>query len=548
MAKTPYHNVSTRQTPQSQPIPGTIPNSAGGYAFGVDDWTRLGRFLILGSEGGSYYATERKLTTENADTLMRCIKEDGPRVVEMLTEISVAGRNPKQQPIMFALAACAGADPVTRAAALEALPKVCRTGTHLFLFASYVEQFRGWGRGLRTAVAKWYLEPHAAQDENDLVEMLPEAQADRGAKHVQWLTLQLAKYRQREGWSHRDMLRLSKPRPEQGSLLAGALGWAVGKTEGKNIDSFLQAVDEAQTADPKRLVDLIEMFRLPWEVVPSEKLADSVVWSALLPNMGIGALVRNLSRLTANGTLVPMSHNLDVVVAKLLNDQAIKGSRIHPLNVLTAAVTYGKGRGLKGSLSWQPIGKISDALDSTFHKAFSNVVPANKRTLIGLDVSGSMTMGNISGTFLTPRVGAAAMSLVTYRTEPNSHVVAFCDRLVPIDISPKMSVRDVVRVTDNLSFGRTDCAQPMLYAMEKGLDVDTFLILTDSETWAGGIHPVQALNEYRRKTGIPARLIVVGMVSNGFSIADPNDAGMLDVVGFDSAAPAIIADFSAGRI
>jgi 60 kDa SS-A/Ro ribonucleoprotein len=45
-----------------------------------------------------------------------------------------------------------------------------------------------------------------------------------------------------------------------------------------------------------------------------------------------------------------------------------------------------------------------------------------------------------------------------------------------------------------------------------------------------------------------AKLIVVGMVSNGFSIADPNDAGMLDVVGFDTSAPAVMADFSAGRI
>jgi 60 kDa SS-A/Ro ribonucleoprotein len=38
-------------------------------------------------------------------------------------------------------------------------------------------------------------------------------------------------------------------------------------------------------------------------------------------------------------------------------------------------------------------------------------------------------------------------------------------------------------------------------------------------------------------------LVVVGMVSNGFSIADPDDAGMLDVVGFDTATPAVIADF-----
>ncbi|MGO9172353.1 MAG: hypothetical protein ACLP7P_10355 [Rhodomicrobium sp.] len=63
---------------------------------------------------------------------------------------------------------------------------------------------------------------------------------------------------------------------------------------------------------------------------------------------------------------------------------------------------------------------------------------------------------------------------------------------------------------------------------------------------AGNIHPVQALREYRKKTGIAAKLVVLGLVSNGFSIADPDDGGMLDVVGFDAAAPAVIADFIRG--
>ena len=44
--------------------------------------------------------------------------------------------------------------------------------------------------------------------------------------------------------------------------------------------------------------------------------------------------------------------------------------------------------------------------------------------------------------------------------------------------------------------------------------------------------------------GIGAKLVVIGMVSNGFTIADPNDAGMLDVVGFDTATPSVIADFA----
>jgi 60 kDa SS-A/Ro ribonucleoprotein len=75
--------------------------------------------------------------------------------------------------------------------------------------------------------------------------------------------------------------------------------------------------------------------------------------------------------------------------------------------------------------------------------------------------------------------------------------------------------------------------------------VDVFVVYTDSETWFGQIHPMQALRQYREKLGIRAKLIVVGMTSNGFSVADPDDAGALDddVVGFDSAVPSVMADF-----
>ena len=67
-------------------------------------------------------------------------------------------------------------------------------------------------------------------------------------------------------------------------------------------------------------------------------------------------------------------------------------------------------------------------------------------------------------------------------------------------------------------------------------------------TWAGGVHPARALADYRHASGIDARLVVVGMVSNGFSIADPKDPGMLDVVGFDTATPQLISDFARGAL
>jgi 60 kDa SS-A/Ro ribonucleoprotein len=140
-------------------------------------------------------------------------------------------------------------------------------------------------------------------------------------------------------------------------------------------------------------------------------------------------------------------------------------------------------------------------------------------------------------------IQCAALALVTARTEPHYHVVAFCDRMVPLAISPRQRLDDVVKTVSDLRFGGTDCALPMLWAIKQKAEVDTFVVYTDSDTWAGAIHPVQALQKYRRQTGLPAKLIVVGMVSDGFSIADPDDAGMLDVVGFDTATPNLIADF-----
>jgi hypothetical protein len=85
---------------------------------------------------------------------------------------------------------------------------------------------------------------------------------------------------------------------------------------------------------------------------------------------------------------------------------------------------------------------------------------------------------------------------------------------------------------NDLPFGGTDCALPTLYALAYDREADAFVIVTDNETWAGDIHPVHALVEYRRASGIDARLVTVGMVSNGFTIPDPNDPGQPDVVRF----------------
>lgn len=531
----PLKNVSTRVTPQSEPVPGRsdmVANNAGGYGFAVDDWTRLHRFLVLGTTDGTYYVNERDHTLDNVEVVQRLAASDGVELVKRLVEVSTSGRAPKVNPTIYALAvACASRDVATKQAAFDAIPVICRTGTHLFLFAEYVQKQRGWGRGLRNAVARWYED-----------------------KPVDKVAYQTVKYRQREGWTHRDLLRLSHPKANGDDNRAALFNWIVGRDiDADSSDSGLRIIEgfkRAQGAShPSEVAKIIGQYGLPWETVPDQFLSDVAVWEAIL-DAGIGytALMRNLGRLTRIGVIKPMASRTSWVTAQLTSPDGIKKGRVHPIGILDAVLTYQSGHGARGTNSWDAVSQITDALDSAFYLSFGAVEPTGKRTLLACDVSGSMGCSVAGSAVLSCRDATAALALVTAAVEPNHHITAFSDRMVPLSISPRQRLDDVVRTMAGIPFGRTDCALPMLYAMQQGMEVDVFVSLTDSETWYGAIHPFQALQQYRQKTGINAKLVVVGMATTGFTIADPSDVGMMDVCGFDTATPQIIADFSVGRI
>lgn len=522
-----------RRTPQTERArPEQVRNGAGGFVFEVDDATRLHRFLTLGTEGGTYYASARDLTADNAAAVLRMARADGLAVVRAIVDVSTAGRAPKQNPALFALAMVASVgDDDARAAALAALPSVARTGTHLFVFARYVEQFRGWGRGLRRAVGRWYLD-----------------------KPIADVAYQAVKYRGREGWTHRDLLRLAHPvttEPDRRALFE----WVVRGVQDPALPAVVTAAEAVQVADVSEAVALVARNPLSWEMLPDRLLGEREVWEALLAKgMPQTALMRQLPRLTRLGLL---QGDLGKSVAgRLADPERLLAARVHPVNVLVAQRTYASGRSARGDGEWTPERRIVDALDAAYYAAYRTVEPTRKRLMLALDVSGSMGAG-ISGMPLTAREASAALALVTAATEDDVTIVGFTGRgigrwrqragLTPLSISPRQRLDDVLRTTANLPFGPTDCALPMLHALEAGLAIDTFVVYTDNETWHGEVHPFQALQRYRDATGIPARLVVVGMTSTGFSIADPTDAGMLDVAGFDSAVPGLIGDFARGQ-
>lgn len=532
-----YLNYGVRQTPQTEPIPGSSQtrNDAGGYTWTVSDWTRLRRFLVLGSEGGCYYASERKLTRDNLDATIRCIAADGPRVVAEIVAVSEEGRAPKNDPALFALAVAASlGDTATRQAAVAALPRVARTGTHLFHFLSYAQEFRGWGRGLRRGVSAWYRQ------------MEPER-----------LALQLVKYVQRDGWTHRDVIRKAHPHPGDDPVRQALFRWAVnGPVRGDPFVGdtppdvpalrLVWAYEQARRAKRQQeIVRLIRDYRLPREAIPTEFLSSRLVWEALLDSMPMEAMVRNLPTMTRVGLIAPLATATRLVVDRLGDQAWIRAARLHPFKVLVAHLTYAAGRSMRGDATWRPVPQVTDALDAAFYAAFGNVEPTGKRLVLAIDCSGSMTGGMVAGVpGMTPMRAAAAMALVTAATERQWVCVAWATTHRTLDISPRMRLEEVVRRMQSTDVGvGTDAAQVIAWANDNGVTADAFVVYTDNQSWAGDIHLSQALRRYRERRLPGARLVTVGMVANSPTLADPNDPGMLDVVGFDTATPDVISDF-----
>ncbi len=503
-------------------------------------------------------------------------------------------------------------------------------------------------------------------------------------------------------------------------------------------------------SDLNHIAHLITTAGLSREHLPSQLFKQRRIWEALLTNKGpsgkgkgmpLTALIRNLGKLSTQEikiieprvyrdespsgklayslssaatapTMTPAfppghaQHYTEYIFHRLTNKHDIKYAKIHPYTILVAMLTYKKGQGDKGSLTWVPNVHILDALDHAFKLAFQNITPTGKRIKIALDVSGSMSAAFCTGspivncatasiammmmTLYVERGGAsppngASSALLegsslglssvagavggrtsrwkttqlpdgrtlyentetnqcqftkpdggvappngassalytappapptppptveTYRntkkylnlpltaeeeqrrqrqqsgyytsslsspsspssqlylpelypapprqsnvticafsntlTELTNAIVGYMDATIdPITGLPGMSIADALKLVE-MPFSSTDCALPIVRALENREPVDAFVIYTDSETYMGKIHPQAALEEYRRTMGIDAKLIVVGMTSNCLTIADPKDLNTLNLAGFDTATPRLINDFIAG--
>src|SRR4029077_9616147 len=144
--------------------------------------------------------------------------------------------------------------------------------------------------------------------------------------------------------------------------------WVVrgGETEGLPalVGGFVRA---QEAATPREAAALVREHRLPREALRPKHLTSPEVWEALLEDMPMTALIRNVATMTRVGVLAPGSDGTAAAIAQLGDTAPIRRARGHPIAVLGGLPPYSSGRGARGRGEWAPVREVVDALDAAFY-------------------------------------------------------------------------------------------------------------------------------------------------------------------------------------
>jgi 60 kDa SS-A/Ro ribonucleoprotein len=524
---------------QNQVIPGrekdmTL-NHSGAYVFELDCWKRLNRFLILGVDSPTMYQSEKELVMENYACVLECLNQDPMKTIAMINSVSKEHRAPKNESALFAMIlATAHKDATVRQAAYRSLSEIIRYGTDLLYVMNVWKKLRKSSMGFRKAITRYY---------------------ENLGKDPERLAKDLLRFKNRNEWKQTDVIRMIRwdggNETNQSILKYIFKGESDFRESGKIPKIILGEIAIKEAGDDVKLASgIIEEFGLPRELVPTHFHTQPEIWKSMLPNLKYVALMRNLNHLTRLGVITNDARNADTqyVINTLTNEDEIKRAKVHPLNLLVTMLTYAKGRGVRGDTTWTPIPAVTNALHDALLKSYRYTDKLNINVKIAIDSSGSMFWdSSMTKSGLYAGETAMAMAAWLVKQEDFVSVEFFSNGTVPTGINKSTSIFEMIKLIRESGHGGTNCAAPIIDAINKRQNVDLFCVFTDNET--NGYHAGHAseyLKKYRAMFNKDAKMVVVGMTATDCSIADPNDPGMLDVAGFDASLPQIIEAFVKG--
>lgn len=286
-------------------------------------------------------------------------------------------------------------------------------------------------------------------------------------------------------------------RPDDLTEIASYLEGNLPKQVKRGIRNALLKFNPYQLAKYKgegKGISLVDLFNLThpnpkfaskeqkkaWKQLIEGKLASFDTWETELSNakddkgrkkalesliaedkMGYMALLRNLNNLIKYDV---NKKTIDRVIEKLTDEDEVHNSKQLPFRFYTAYQNVTGNREFKDA--------ISEAMDI----ALDNTPELKGKTLIAVDVSGSM-----SG---DPIQKASIFAATLMKANKRADVVLYDTRIREVELSSRIPVIDLAdKVMKLATGGGTETSLVFKWAKKEGKEYDRIIILSDNESW-----------------------------------------------------------------
>jgi 60 kDa SS-A/Ro ribonucleoprotein len=267
-------------------------------------------------------------------------------------------------------------------------------------------------------------------------------------------------------------------------------------------------------------------------------------WAVLADRMGWQALRMNLNALARNGAFGVKGVTAKVA-SRLADAETLRAVRPLPYQLMVALGQVGEGVPLK----------VQAALEDALEQSLERVPSLAGRVIVCPDVSGSMASpvtGYRKGASSKVRCidVAALVAAAMLRTNAQTRVLPFEQRVVPIDLKPRDRVAANAAKLSAIGGGGTNVSAPLALLNAERAEVDLVVIVSDNESWvdatrAGATATMREWDKLRRRNP-KAKLVCVDVQPYGTTQASSR-ADILNVGGFSDAVFDTIARFVSGE-
>jgi hypothetical protein len=336
-----------------------------------------------------------------------------------------------------------------------------------------------------------------------------------------------------------DVLRLAHPRPQNKSQEA-LFGYLLGKEVDGDLILKVTAKREfdALTEWGVEAKRLMQDGHVTWEVAATKFGNNKAVWESLdLPYM---AALRNLRNMIEAGA------DITKVLEMIRDPEQVKRAKQLPFRFFAAAQALGSGErtsfGYYNDAFCDPFSskgtdpfitkEARKALGDALEHSVSNIPALPGRTLVMVDISGSMSCAVSKRSDVCCRDIACLFGAAAARRMQNTLVVAFADNYKFVDVSDMRVIsgmKEIMKATDHTA---TYAHKPINHLTRHKTKVDRIVLLSDMQcyTEGGGFDRDSfptAMAEYKAKVNANVKLISIDLQGHDTSVMpqdEPNVA------------------------